>query len=340
MPKKQHTAAQKARNDARSGTKYTEALRARTDETDAPQGAHVVRFLAERSGNLFPLVGGIAAAWAHNGQRVLLLEEANDHWMWNFRHPGRSRRKQEPPAPPEPKTTTLWTSPSCPGALVVHTCLWETRGQTKEGNRGFPQRDRGPLQAAVSDARGAYDVIVILPQGGWAYPDREMATAHAVLAEVHDFPHTDCRVVLPGTLEDRGIPLNPEQSAAVLRERCLSFLFGSPHLPVLLDGVVWQSNRTLPVDAAYLAGIDRDMTRAGLRTLGWTTQRSLTSHRELPEPARLQDPEFVQPYRQIATRLRTALDSRPARNRADMLPTAPQDRIAGSRAATGSTLPA
>ncbi|MFD5097412.1 DUF6879 family protein [Streptomyces albidochromogenes] len=43
------------------------------------------------------------------------------------------------------------------------------------------------------------------------------------------------------------IPLSPEQSAAVLRERCLGFLFGFPSLPIELAGVIWQSNGELPV---------------------------------------------------------------------------------------------
>ncbi len=34
------------------------------------------------------------------------------------------------------------------------------------------------------------------------------------------------------------------------------------HLPVPLDGLIWQSHWKLPVDAAYLAAIDRDMDRA------------------------------------------------------------------------------
>ncbi|MGP3974411.1 hypothetical protein ACTWQF_10465 [Streptomyces sp. 8N114] len=166
----------------------------------------------------------------------------------------------------------------------------------------------------MTDALDAYDVIVLLPKEGWCYPDRESATAHVVLGEVDVFPHTDCRTLLPGTRgEEEGVPLSPEQSAAVLRERCVSFLFGSPRLPIALDGVIWQSNGKLPVDADYLAGVDRDMSRAGLRPLGWTTfERWPTSHRELPEPAQFQNLDFVQRYQLVAERLRMALDARPA----------------------------
>ncbi|MEU7384685.1 MULTISPECIES: hypothetical protein [unclassified Streptomyces] len=178
----------------------------------------------------------------------------------------------------------------------------------------MPRTDRSPLTAAVADALDAYDVIVLLPRY-WFYPDRESATAHVVLGEIDIFPHTDCRTALPGPKgEEKSVPLSPEQSAAVLRERCLGFLFGSPHTPIQLDGVIWQSNRELPVDADYLEGVDGDMNRAGLRPLGWTlSERWPSPHRQLPEPDQLKDLSFVQRYQPIAKRLRTALDARPAR---------------------------
>ncbi|MFJ9155068.1 hypothetical protein ACIRP7_45155 [Streptomyces sp. NPDC102270] len=150
MPKNQSTAAQSARRASRSGAKYTEALR-RAATGDAPPAPHVLRFLAERSGNLYHLVGGIAATWAHSGQRVLLLEEAEDYWRWSMSGVGRSRSRRkketEPATPPEPMTSTLWASPDGPGLLARHTCMWETRHPAQENNRGFPHTDRSPLAA-------------------------------------------------------------------------------------------------------------------------------------------------------------------------------------------------
>jgi hypothetical protein len=315
MPKNQSTAAQSARRASRSGEKYTEALR-RAQSSDSPSAPHVLRFLAERSGNLYYLVGGIAAAWAHSGQRVLLLEEARDYWRWTMSGVGRSRSRRRkdigPATPPEPTTSILWASPDGPGLLTRHTCMWQVRHPSQESDRGLPRTDRSPLAAAVADARGAYDVIVLVPKG-WSYPDPENATAHVVIGEIDIFPDTDCRTALPGPGdEERGVPLSPEQSAAVLRERCLDFLFGFPRLPIALDGVIWQSNGELPVEADYLEGVDRDMNRAGLRPLGWSLAGRLPDpHRQLPEPDQLKDPDFVQRYQAIAMRLRTALDARP-----------------------------
>ncbi|MFJ6793976.1 hypothetical protein [Streptomyces sp. NPDC091268] len=71
-------AAPGRRRASRSGGKYAEALR-RAQTGEAPRTPHVLRFLAEHSANLYHLVGGVAAAWAHSGQRVLLLEEAEDY---------------------------------------------------------------------------------------------------------------------------------------------------------------------------------------------------------------------------------------------------------------------
>ncbi|MGK4909455.1 hypothetical protein [Streptomyces albus] len=77
--------------------------------------------------------------------------------------------------------------------------------------------------------------------------------------------------------------------------------------------MIWQSNGKLPVDADYLAGVDRDMNRVGLRPLGWSLagRRSLP-HKQLPEPDQLKDPSFVQQYRPVAQRLHMALHACPA----------------------------
>ncbi|MEU7649200.1 hypothetical protein [Streptomyces huasconensis] len=208
MPKSQSTTAQSARRASRSGAKYTEALRAATG--DMPHAPHVLRFLAERSGNLYHLVGGIAAAWAHSGQRALLLEEAEDYWRWTMSGVarGRSRRKN-------------------PGLLTRHTCMWQVRHPSQESDRGLPRTDRSPLAAAVADFFDAYDVIVLVPKH-WSYPDRENATAHVILGEIDIFPDTDCRTALPGPGgEEKGVPLAPSRA----RRFCASAVWASSSDP-------------------------------------------------------------------------------------------------------------
>ncbi|MGA5097631.1 hypothetical protein ACPCAC_09725 [Streptomyces lavendulocolor] len=64
--------------------------------------------------------------------------------------------------------------------------------------------------------------------------------------------------------------------------------------------MIWQSNGELPVDEDYLAGVDRDMNRAGLRPLGWTLcERFPDQHRQLLVPDQMKDPSFVQRHQPV-----------------------------------------
>ncbi|MET8630281.1 hypothetical protein ABZW30_42355 [Kitasatospora sp. NPDC004669] len=303
MPKNQTTAAQGARQDARAGAKFTSALRTRQAQAARrSRRMPVLRFLASGGRDLYELVGGIAATWAQQGQRVLLLQEANSRWRTAGLVRRGRRREISVPTPPEPTSAILWQHPTGAGLLAHHTFVWNPGPMTAS--------DRAPLQVAVAQARDDYDVVVLLPDRNWSFPDRDVATMHVAVAQVEDFPHTDCRIALPDTFEERGIPLSPEQSAAVLRERYLSFLFGIPHLPVELSGLILQVREEIPVDDAYLDGVERDMDRAGLRTLGWTTFTGFgTGHRRLPEPSELSCPDFLAPYARIAARLHQRLES-------------------------------
>ncbi|WP_331730063.1 hypothetical protein OHV05_35510 (plasmid) [Kitasatospora sp. NBC_00070] len=66
---------------ARTGTKYGEALRTFRPPGPAPLPV-IVRFLSDRSYDTHSTVGGIAASWAHQGERVLVLEEADPDWRF------------------------------------------------------------------------------------------------------------------------------------------------------------------------------------------------------------------------------------------------------------------
>lgn len=314
MPKHQTTAAQAARQDANDGAKYTAALRGRRDA--APARTAVVRFLAEESGHLYELIGGIAAAWAGTGLRVLLLQEADSSWRWTLTGTLPRGRRQQPVVrtAPEPVTAVLWEQPTGPGTLVHHRCVWDVWGPGSD--RGMPVRDRTPVRTAVAAARDAYDIVVLLPDGSWSFPDQELATASIAAVGLADFPHTDCRVAVSDTGEHRGAPLSPEQCAAVLRERHLSFLFGFglSGLSLSPDALIWQLRGEVPVDDAYLKRVDRDMARVGLHTLGWATLEPLPLRpsRRLPTSEQLASPDFVRPYRGIAGRLRQVLEDLPA----------------------------
>ncbi len=140
--------------------KCTGALR-RAVSRDTQGAPRVLRFLAERSGNLCHLVGGIVAACAHSGQRTLLLEEAEDYWRWTmsgvFGCRGRGRHRQTgPAAPPEPTARALWVSADGSGLLICGTCTGDPPG-TGEW-RGWPRTVRSPLTPAVADGLRRHSV--------------------------------------------------------------------------------------------------------------------------------------------------------------------------------------
>lgn len=296
MPKQQTTAGQAARRDARTGAKYTVALRTRQARAVPPSGQPpVVRFLAEGCHDIHRMTGGIAAARARRGERVLLLEESDPYWRMTHLLKHWRQRKRPEAVPPQPTTSALWRCSRGSGLIDHHTCLWR---------QDPTQPDRTLLQDAVAAAGKDYDLILLIPDGSWSNPERSVAAVHIAIGVVHDFPHTDCRTVVPGTDEEHGIPLTPQQSAAVLRERCLSHLFGPFQPPVPVAGVVWRVRHEPPVDRGYLDRIDQDMRRVGLPTIAWSVIPDFVMEMDrLPTAAQLADPHFSQPYEQIADHL-------------------------------------
>ncbi|MGW2401732.1 hypothetical protein ACWCYY_34785 [Kitasatospora sp. NPDC001664] len=290
----QPTPARAARRAARTGTKYGDALRTFRPPRPAPLPV-IVRFLSDRSYDVHSTVGGIVASWAHQGERVLVLEEADPDWrlFQALTHSG--RRKKQEPVPPAPVTRVLWEQPGGTGRLTHHTCLWQ--------QGPIMQRDRSLLLDALEATREQHDLVVLLPHGGWSYPEDDVAAVHVALGAVDDFPHTDCRMTWPAG-EQRSVDLTPEQSAAVLRDRCLAPLFRNWRKPAVLEGVVWRVRGDLPVDGGYLEAVDQDMLRAGIRSFGWAvTPRFPSTDTNLPDDAKLADPAFLQSYRPAAVQL-------------------------------------
>lgn len=100
--------------------------------------------------------------------------------------------------------------------------------------------------------------------------------------------------------------LSPEQCAAVLRLRCLRFLFEDcDDDPVPLDGVIWRVRGPLPVTEAYLAGVDRDMAQFGVRTLAWSPwTRGSAWVCGVPSPKQFAEPAFVGHYGEVSAQVR------------------------------------
>ncbi|WP_052441416.1 hypothetical protein [Streptacidiphilus anmyonensis] len=293
MVKRQPTSAQAARSDARAGGKYTTALREHRARSGAP--VPVVQFLADGTDELRPLVDGVSASWAHSGLRVLLLQEAESELRISF--PSRKGQLLQP-VPAEPTTTVLWEQADGPGRLVRHICPWD---EPAVGELDFAR-----LQEAIATEGAGFDVVVLLQRCDRPYRLGEFVTSCVAVARVGQLPHEDCVVRTTNTGELARTPLSPEQCAAVLRLRGLRFLFElGDDDPIPLDGVIWRVRGPLPVTETYLAEVDLDMARFGVRTLAWSIwARSSAWVCGAPRPEQLADPAFVDHYSQASAQVR------------------------------------
>lgn len=269
MPKAQSTAEQRARRDARKGTKYTTALRAHTQES--PSRGQVVQFLARNLHDHVYIIGGIAAAWAHLGQRVLLLRDREP----DVRMPSLERVKGkwvsvEPPSPPGPYSVPLWTPAphkGSQGRLAEQDLAWYSTEASPDRPTNSPLRD------AIGYARETFDFIILLPSFVLSdlWHPYDVADHFIAIAGVGDLPRTERRIGRTGTTQVVHQPqLTPQQSAAVLRDRHLSFLHRHD---VAVHGLVCHGEAEAhSTDPAFYNAVAKDMSDSGVPLLGWVAQ--------------------------------------------------------------------
>ncbi|GJF24666.1 hypothetical protein [Streptomyces sp. HO565] len=147
-----------------------QALRRVKTSEATPRTPHVLRFLAEHSGNLYHLVGEVTAPWEHSGQRVLFLEEAADYWRWTMSgvRRSRSRRKKET-EPAAPAGADHQHAVGLAGRPPVPRCAASACGGLPPlvGERPrLVRTDRSPLAAVVAGALDAYGVVILLSKSG------------------------------------------------------------------------------------------------------------------------------------------------------------------------------
>ncbi|WP_189177522.1 hypothetical protein [Streptomyces lasiicapitis] len=272
MPKGQSTAAQHARREARQGSKYTIALR--RQQAGGGEG-QVVQFLAPVLCEHVHVVSGIGAAWARQGLRVLLLRERR----WESPRPRmrmvprKGRRLPswvvEDPAPRSgPKTEVLWSAQEGTGQLSDMLMHWDAE---EEGSNGWDVH----LREALVTARRDFDLVVLVPCFE-SYLWRPFAEADHLFAltDVGDLPRSERRLALNGSEQ---LPLErqltPRQSAAILRDRHLSFLHDQDHRhQVAVRGVICHGATAVrDVAPAFYDSVSLDMTESGLPLLGWVT---------------------------------------------------------------------
>jgi hypothetical protein len=247
-----------------TGVRYTQVRRA------APPSRHgrTVQFLLEDQYDLGTLAVQIAAAWAWQGLRVLLLNEYKPYGMdmalYSRRARDRKAAEQRQQAWPGHRSTLLWTAGAGrkPGGLLVEQHIpWST----PPAEPRLLTRTDNPLRDALQQGRRHFDTVVLMGRPTW--PHRELADHFIVLAASNGAPIAE--TLTHGALpEERRVrPLTAEQSAVLLRERHLNFLY---HRPSTFLGMITGSRDEPAAEPqpGFVRAVEADMTTVGIPLLG------------------------------------------------------------------------
>ncbi|MFJ9729704.1 hypothetical protein ACIRP3_44035 [Streptomyces sp. NPDC101209] len=257
-----------------TGSRYTQ-LRG----SGQPRRGRVVQFLFENRQSLGSLPWQLAAVWARAGERVLLLAEYKpygaDMQLYSRRAKQRKAAEARAQAWPGPRSTVLWTPPAGRGNGVLasqHTA-WET-----PRDPGRPECYQGSLKQALALARAEFDIVVLLATPTWA---RTEFTDHFVLLAHSDgIPTTEA---LAHWHHGQSAPieraLTPAQSAALLRDRHLRFLYPGPvpFLGMIACRSLHPTRSTPDPGAGFIKSVKEDMAAAGIPLLGLVS----FAHRDL-----------------------------------------------------------
>ena len=245
-----------------TGVRYTQVRHA------APPSRHgrTVQFLLEDQYDLGTLAVQLAAAWARQGMRVLLLHEYKpyraDMALYSRRARERKdaeRRQQEWPGH---RSTLVWraaSGPAADGLLVEQHVPWSTPPAAPATTH------RTPLRDALQQGRRHFDTVVLMGRPTW--PHRELVDHFIVLAASNGAPiaETLTHGALPEELRVR--PLTAEQSAALLRERHLNFLY---HRPSTFLGMITgcRQQPAAEPEPGFVRAAEADMAADGIPLLG------------------------------------------------------------------------
>jgi hypothetical protein len=259
-PKARARKAQRA-----AGLRFTQVRR----RTGSPQrNGRTVQFLLEDRHELSTLAVQIAAAWARQGKRVVLLHEYKPYGVDMGRHSRHARQRkaaeQRQQSWPGSRSTLLWragTGRAQDGLLVEQHTFWSTPPADPKNLT----TDDGPLREALELGRRHFDTVVLMGRPTW--PHRELVDHFVVLAASNGAPATEILThgVVPEERQEHS--LSPEQSAALLREWHLNFLY---HRPTTFLGMITGS-RQLPTaepEPGFLCSVETNMAAAGIPLLG------------------------------------------------------------------------
>ncbi|MFF3967991.1 hypothetical protein ACFYZI_41375 [Streptomyces griseorubiginosus] len=247
-----------------TGVRYTQVRRT------APSSRHgrTVQFLLEDQYVLGTLAVQLALAWARQGTRVLLVHEYKPYQsdMALFSRKARERKaaEQRQQEWPGHRSTLVWSAGpgrKTGGLLVEQHTPWST----PPANPRLLTRTDDPLRDALQQGRRHFDTVVLMGRPTW--PHRELVDHFIVLAASNGAPTAETLThgALPEERQER--PLTAEQSAVLLRERHLNFLY---HRPSTFLGMITASGAQPAPEPqpGFVRAVEANMAAAGIPLLG------------------------------------------------------------------------
>ncbi|MCX5300305.1 hypothetical protein OG898_28125 [Streptomyces sp. NBC_00193] len=250
-----------------TGLKYTEL---RQPKSPRRHRGRVIQFLTE-SHEVATLPYQIAAAWTRQGLQVLMLHEyepyRTDLDLYSRNVKKRKAAEARAQAHPGPRSTVLLHPARGHGQLIEQRTPWYVR---EEG--GSPAGKDTPLREALEAGRTQFDIVVLM--GGKAYPRVPLVDDFVLLAHT-----TDGIPFREGLLRGRGsdsrtewIPLSPVQSAALLRDRHLQFLYHPvPLLGMVTSETHWPEDAPARPEPEFVKAVEENMAAVGMPLLGHIT---------------------------------------------------------------------
>lgn len=248
-----------------AGGRYTQVRRT----APSSRSGSTVQFLLEDRYELGTLTVQIAAAWARQGMLVLLVHEYKPYGINMALH---SRRVKERKAA-ERRRQQAWpggtAAPCCgrPAPAGNRADCWSN--STPHGRLRPPNPISSPMTTTRSTTHCSWGAATSTPSYSWAA--RPGRTASSWTTSSYSPPATTpvTETLTHGAVpeERREQPLIPEQSAALLRERHLNFLY---HRPTSFLGMITGS-RELPAaepEPGFVHAVEANMAAAGIPLLG------------------------------------------------------------------------
>ncbi|MFJ4790830.1 hypothetical protein [Streptomyces sp. NPDC088794] len=247
-----------------TGVRYTQVRRAASTN----HNGRTLQFLLEAKHDFGILAVQLAAAWARQGMRVLLVHDyepyRSDLALYSRRVRERKAAEQQQREWPGHRSTLVWRASAgraADGLLVEQHTPWSARS----ADRQDAATDSAPLRDALQWGRRHFDAVVVMGRQTW--PQRELVDHFIVLAASDGVPVAETLTHGAAPEECRERVLTAEQSAALLRERHLNFLYYRP--PAFL-GMITGSRRQPPAEPqpGFVRAVEADMAAAGIPLLG------------------------------------------------------------------------